>query len=234
MENRTVVAVHQPNFFPWLGYFDKINKSDVFVFMDDVLFPRTSRGTWQNRVKFLIQGSPRWMTCPVVRDAGEQRIKEVRIDISKSWRKSFLKTLDYNYKKCRYFEEYRQLAADLVNYETTNLTEFNVNSIKQIVKVLGMETTFVFQSKLETSAKATALLIDITRKARGDVYLCGGGAEGYQDDELFSKSDVILEYQGFVHPEYLQVGRQSFFPGLSIWDALFNVGLLETKKLLNW
>ena len=62
-----VVAIHQPNFFPWLGFFDKIARADVFVLMDNVQFPRTSTGTWVNRVKLLVAGRERWATAPVVR-----------------------------------------------------------------------------------------------------------------------------------------------------------------------
>jgi hypothetical protein len=64
---RTVVAIHQPNFLPWLGFFDKLARADVFVLLNSVQFPRTSKGTWINRVKLLVGGEARWATVPIVR-----------------------------------------------------------------------------------------------------------------------------------------------------------------------
>ena len=72
-----VVAIHQPNFFPWLGYFDKIARSDVFIFLDDVQFPKTG-GVWSNRVKILIGGEARWSTAPIDRSfTGTRKICEM-------------------------------------------------------------------------------------------------------------------------------------------------------------
>ena len=76
-----IVAIHQPNFLPWLGWFDKLARADVFVLLDHVQFPRTSRGTYVNRVKLLVGGKDAWVTAPIVRASGSaQRIDEVRLD----------------------------------------------------------------------------------------------------------------------------------------------------------
>jgi len=61
-----VVAIHQPNFLPWLGYFDKLARADTFVLLDSVQFPKRN-GTWMNRVKLLVGGEPGWITVPIVR-----------------------------------------------------------------------------------------------------------------------------------------------------------------------
>src|ERR671923_195501 len=90
-----VVAIHQPNFLPWLGWFDKAARADVFVLLDHVQFPRTSRGTYVNRVKLLVNGSGKWVTAPIVRSGGSmQRIDEVRVDDAQPWREKVLRTIE--------------------------------------------------------------------------------------------------------------------------------------------
>jgi hypothetical protein len=83
-----LVAIHQPNFFPWLGYFDKLARADVFILLDDAQYPKTG-GTWSNRVQLLINEKPAWVTVPVVRSYhGVRQIREMRIDEQRPWRPS--------------------------------------------------------------------------------------------------------------------------------------------------
>ncbi len=92
-----ICAIHQPNFFPWLGYFDKINRADVFVFLDDVAYPKSGSGmgSWCNRVKLSIQNQSKWVSCPVKRETGQQIIKNVVMAEGKIWREKFLKSLKF-------------------------------------------------------------------------------------------------------------------------------------------
>src|SRR5262245_57551917 len=88
-----LVALHQPNFFPWLGYFDKLVRADVFVVLDNVQCSKTG-GTWSNRVRLLGGDAPRWITMPVVRAySGVRLVREMQIDNEQPWRRKFLQTL---------------------------------------------------------------------------------------------------------------------------------------------
>jgi len=227
-----IVAIHQPNFFPWLGYFDKIRKSDIFVFMDDVAYPKTGSGTWCNRVKILIQGKPVWITCPIVREPGAQLIRHVKIDDRQAWRRKILKTIEYNYKKAPYFEENWDWVKPMFLYEADSLADFNIHNIKQIMEKLSYDVSFVLQSALQTREKATGLLIEITKKLGSDAYLCGNGASGYQDDAEFDRKGIKLIYQNFKDVDYLQRGSD-FSPGLSILDVFFNCGYKAITKWMN-
>lgn len=96
--NKTV-AIHQPNFFPWLGYFDKIARADIFLFLDDVQFPKTG-GVWSNRVKLLIGGEARWVTAAVARNFnGTRTIREMKFLADNLWRDKVLKGLVTNYRR---------------------------------------------------------------------------------------------------------------------------------------
>lgn len=213
-------AIHQPNFFPWLGYFDKIRQADVFVFMDGVAYPKSGSGmgSWVNRVKLAIQGEARWVTCPVRHLHGEQMIAEVAIDDRQPWRDKLLKTLQANYRRAPGYEPAMALLEPLVRYETDKLAEFNMHAITALAAELGIAARCVRQSDLAVEGAATELLIAITKAAGADTYLAGGGAAGYQEDELFDEQGVTLRYQNFTPLPYGPAGR--WLPGLSVIDYL--------------
>src|SRR4051794_38560492 len=118
----TVCAIHQPNFFPWLGYFDKTRRADVFVFLDDVAYPKSGSGagSWVNRVRIAIRNAPAWITSPIRREHGTQIIRKVRIDDTQPWRKKLLRTLDANYRKAPNYERVVPLLRDLILFESDN------------------------------------------------------------------------------------------------------------------
>jgi hypothetical protein len=121
-----VVAIHQPNFFPWLGYFDKIARADVFVFLDGVRFPKNS---WVNRVRLNIQDEGRLVTCPIRRATTSGPICEVRIDDDKPWRDKLLKTLETNYRRAARFGRAMSLIEPLIRSEEIRLAEFNIAAV---------------------------------------------------------------------------------------------------------
>lgn len=100
-----VVAIHQPNFFPWLGYFAKIARSDYFVLFDDIQFPKTG-GSWSNRVKLLVSGEARWVTAAIDRNYhGTRTIREMSFLAANPWREKTLKSIEANYRRHPYYLE---------------------------------------------------------------------------------------------------------------------------------
>jgi hypothetical protein len=229
-----VVAIHQPNFLPWLGYFAKIAASDVFLVMDNVQFPKSSKGGWSNRVKMRVGGEAAWVTVPVVRNYhGVRSISEMEIDDSSPWRAKLLKTVRMSYARSPYFQEIFPLVERLVTYPSVSLAEFNQFGVREISATLGMDTAkLVVGSTLHAEGAATSLLINMVRAVNGTTYLCGGGASGYQDDEQFASAGIQLRYQSFAHPVYRQGPGASFLPGLSIVDALMWCGASMTSSML--
>ena len=217
-------AIHQPNFFPWLGYFDKIRRADVFVFLDDVAYPKSGSGagSWVNRVRIAIGGVPAWVGAPVRREHGVQKIRDVLIDDRQPWRRKLLRTLEINYRRAPNFDAGMAVLAPLISYETSRLAEFNMNAIGRLCAELGVQARFARQSELETRHASTELLIELTRKVGADAYLCGGGADDYQDDRLFTAAGIELIRQHFQTPPYGDPG--AFMPGLSVIDYLMKAG----------
>ena len=229
-----VVAIHQPNFLPWLGYFDKLARADVFVVLDDVQFPRTSKGTWMNRVKLLVGGEPRWATVPIVRSEGALReVREVRIDDSQPWREKLLRTIEHNYRRAPHFADVLPLVHELVNTPTGSLADYNETNVRRLAGELGLDTSkLVRSSTIPTTRHGTDLMIELTKAVGGTTYLSGNYAAGaYQEEEKFPQAGVELRYQDFEHPTYPQPVEPPVH-GLSIVDALMNCGVAGTRELV--
>lgn len=231
-QNR-VVAIHQPNFFPWLGYFNKIALSDIFVVMDNVQFPRTGGGNWLNRVQLMINGHATWFTMPVVRAFhGLRNINEMQIDNSKPWRNKLLKTIEMNYVRAPFFSSVFPVLREIISTPTNLLVEYNLSAINQLRDLFGLQSQLILGSSLGVDGAATELLISMVRAVEGTAYLSGGGATGYQEDEQFAEAGMALVYQNFKHPKYRQTRSKEFVPGLSIIDSLMNCGLEQTKMMI--
>ena len=234
MTTSKLVAIHQPTFFPWLGYFNKIDRCDQFVVLDSVQFSKKG-GTWGNRVKLLINGEPRWVTMPVERNYhGVRSYAEMRIDNSTPWRDKLREALRVNYRAAAHFSEVFPPLEGLISNSTTSLTDYNLSAILYFARALDINVSkIVMASALPAEGSGTDLLVSIARSVGGTAYLCGGGASGYQEDEKFAAAGLDLIYQEFQHPRYDQVNAAEFVPGLSVIDALMNCGFERTAELIH-
>jgi hypothetical protein len=228
-----VVAIHQPNFFPWLGYFDKIARCDVFILMDNAQFSKTG-GNWVNRVQLLVNGELAWVTVPIVRAYhGTRQICEMKINNTTPWRDKVLNTLKTNYARAAFFNDVFPLLSDLLSNPTESLADLNVTIIRVLVERLRLNPSqLVLGSTLNVAGSATDLLIAMVKAVGGDAYLCGGGAAEYQEDKKFSQAGIELIYQNFKHPVYTQRGIRDFVAGLSIMDSLMDCGFEGSRHLL--
>lgn len=196
----TICAIHQPNFFPWAGYFDKINKADIFIFLDEVNYPKSGSGSgsWCNRVKLMSSGAPAWYGLPVERVSGNQPIKEVQFSNKPYQIGKLLKSLEHNYKKHPNFEKFKECFYPILTYSSNNLSDYNINAIMTIASYLNIKNTkFIRQSELVHNTSSTELLIELIQAVGADTYLCGNGCGGYQDDALFESFKITLQYQNY-------------------------------------
>jgi len=228
------VAIHQPNFFPWLGYFDKIARADEFIFMDNVQFPKTG-GVWSNRVKLMIGGEARWVTAAIDRNySGIRQIREMYFLSSNPWRQKMLKSLESNYRKHPFYTDVMTPLESLIMNPESNIAEYNIYAVTEICKLIGLEHNKLRRSsEFETDKVSNELLCELTSQVGGTVYMCGGGADGYQDEQVFQKLRIQLKYQHFKHPEYNQYGRKSFTSGLSLIDSAMNLGWKPLANILS-
>ena len=174
--------------------------------------------SWCNRVKLNLGKQASWTHCPVIRESGDQIIRDVQIDNRQPWRENLLKSLEINYKKAPNFAATYQLVKELLAYQTDLLADFNIHAIKSIATILLGDNvpSFVRQSTLTAPGKATERLINIAKACGANAYLCGGGAAGYQDDGKFAEQGILLVYQNYVPQQYGKA--PGFLPGLSVID----------------
>ncbi len=223
-----IVAIHQPNFLPWLGFFYKMLKADIFVFLDNVQF---SKNSYQNRVKIKSSQGAIWLTVPNLHNFG-QLTKDMRMNNKEPWREKHLKTFEMNYKKAPYFNTFYPLISEIYYKKDWELlSEFNIELIKIICNFLGIKTKTIKASDLDVSGSSTGLLVSIVKKLGGSVYLSGYGGMKYQDEEKFKENGIELIYTDFKHPVYPQLWGD-FIEGLSIIDLIFNCGKESLKYLV--
>lgn len=232
LEGSKLVAIHQPNFFPWLGYFNKIAKADIFIILDNVQFSKTG-GTWSNRVRILLEGRPIWATLPVERSFhGVRLVREMRV-ADGPWRIRLLRTIRGAYRRAPHFDEVFPLVEELIETPTDMVAEFNLTVVRALTDRLGLDPgKLIVGSTLGVEGTGTDLLVNAVRAVGGSGYLCGGGAQGYQDDEMFAAEGIGLAQQEFRHPVYPQFGVVEFVPGLSIIDPMMNCGFVGTRELI--
>ncbi len=225
------IAIHQPQFLPWLGYLDKIDQADCFVILDNVQFKKNE---WQNRNRIRTAQGWQWVTVPVLHDFG-QRIQDIRINQTVKWQSKHLHAFHTNYGRQPYFQQYVSALEDLYHQPWTALVDLNVAVLCWVIEKMGISTPMKIASDMVLREDPTDRLIDICQNLGGTSYLAGPGAFQYMDLDKFEQSGVDIEFQNFVHPDYEQA-YQPFVPTMSAVDLLFTHGpkslsiLRETRR----
>jgi hypothetical protein len=225
----TIVTIHQPNYLPWLGYFAKLSKADVFIILDDVQF---SKGSYINRVRILRDGQQRWLTIPVRYKFGDA-INEVQY-ADPAWQNRHIDILADCYRGSKKYSQVMPQLAEIIQASPhSSLSAINRYLIQSIADLLSLKCKLLSSSdipvgNLKTDDRLIALTSAIAREA---TYLSGQGGSAYQNVEKFSAAGLQLQYINFKHPIYDQ-GTNEFVPGLSIVDALFHLGWEAVEKLL--
>ncbi len=227
------VAIHQPNFFPWLGFFHKIYSCDKFVFLNHVENnPRTA--IYTKRVKILVNKQEHWLTVGLKSEPHIvfMPINQMRIDNPERLKDKQLKTLEITYKKAPHYTSTFPIIEKFYNHPSPFIAERNIACIDEICTLLSIKTKKINSDNLNLKSASNQLLIDIIKQLQGTVYRHGGGAEGYQQDDMFIENGIALSPQQFKHPSYAQFNSPHFIAGLSTLDALMNLGFSETETLI--
>ena len=229
------LSIHQPDFFPWLGFFHKVAQSERFVVFDHVQAPRGK--SWLTRNRILLDGEPRWLTLPIQRN-GLQAITDLKINYSTNFERKHLGIIQHAYAKSKFFDEIFPVISDLYAQHPDKVSEFNLLIIQEFCSRMNLATEFVHSSRLIKEDPglrelgANELVLRLCAFAGGTFYISGTGCLDFIEPETFSAEGIDFWFQDFDPSEYSQVHGSPFISHMSTLDALFNLGFEETANLL--
>ncbi len=224
-----ICTVHQPNYLPYLGFFEKASQSDVFIIYDTTQFKKND---WQNRNRLCCTDGWQWITVSVIHGFG-QKINEVKIDLLKkplknNWNK--IKTL---YGKAPYFKQFSEIFESIYTKEYQFIADLNYDLILAVSRILGLKTKFIRSSTLSPiETKSSQALIDLCNLVNADIYISGSEGRNYLELDLFASAGIELKFQDYEQPVYKQFNNPVFQPYMSVIDLIFNCGD-ESLKILS-
>jgi len=216
------VAVMQPTYMPWIGYFDLIDQADIFVLYDDVDF---SKQSWQQRNRIKTAAGIQWLTVPVLwKGKSGQKIQDVQINPRSNDLSKHIKTIEQAYSKAPFHKAYLGDLSKLLSHRHSFLAELNIALIRWFCEKLGIRTPLVRSSELHLEGARVERLIHLCRAVQATRYLSTPGSKVYIDENnLFEPNRIELVYHRFTHPVYRQLHGE-FIPYLSVLDLLLNEG----------
>ncbi len=196
----TTLVVLQPGYLPWLGYFDLLQKADVFVHYDDVRFDKHG---WRNRNRVKGPKGAIWLTVPVFHSGrAGQSILDVEIDDRQDWRRKHLSTVAQSYARAPFIDTVLPRLRNIIERPWLRLVDLDLALIDWL---------------------ANERLINLCQHFRATRYLSGNSAQDYLDEAQFAAAGIEVVWHNYVHPSYAQQHGE-FVPYLSILDLILNVG----------
>ncbi|MGD6808900.1 MAG: WbqC family protein [Candidatus Bathyarchaeia archaeon] len=228
-DSTLIVSGHQPNYLPWLGFFDKMQTSDLFIIEDDVQFERQGF-TSRNKIKTI--DGVRWLSVPIKHAMLPMKIKDVEIsnEGEPAWASRHWLTLKHSYCKAPFWRDYCSFFEDTYAHKWVKLIDLNMHLIRGIMSFLDIKTPLVKGSTLGVSGHKNELVLAQCKAVGADTQLAGIGGKCYINPERFEEEGIKLCFQNFHHPYYPQL-HGDFASNLSVVDFLFCSGSKEWKKM---
>ena len=234
-----IVGIHQPHYFPWIGYFDKIAKSDVFILMDEVQLENRS---YMSRNRFVNRnGELIYLSIPCVKkNYLSLPYREIKVSYDTDWQNKHKVHLFNTFRYSPYYQEVMKEIENIFENKVECLADITENSIKAVCKMLGIKTLIIKQSGLKgfdadfenLSDQREKEIIRLCLSQNADKYITGRGASlNFVDVRDFKRFGIELIEQDFETFEYKQRFTSEFIKNISILDCLFNIGIEETKRL---
>lgn len=226
-----IIGILQPGYLPWLGFFEQMYRSDVFVLYDDVQYDKEG---WRNRNRIKTANGVQWLTVPVlVRFLDHPLITEIRINNEVNWRKKHLASVKQSYGKAAFFEEYYELFEEAYSRDWNFLIDLDLYFIMKLAECLDMKEKKILRSSdLPIKGGQIERLIHLCKHFGADTFYEGAAGRNYIDEGAFLKEGVRVEFQDYDHPIYSQLYGE-FIPNLSVIDLLFNHGKESLSILTN-
>jgi len=221
----TTVAVLQPGYLPWLGFFDQLRRADVFVYYDDVQYDKHG---WRNRNRIKTQNGPLWLTVPVKASTGGAsgtlpRIVDVEIDSRTPWARKHIESIRQAYSRAPHLSRYLPPLEELLQRKWDRLVDLDLACVSLMAGWFGLARRVERSSMLGITAERSERLVAICRHFGASRYVSGDAAQSYLDVPLFERAGIQVEWQQYGHPTYPQLHGE-FVPNLSALDLILNCG----------
>jgi len=228
------IAVHQPNFIPWIGFFNKIFLSEYFVILDDVKPANGGPGNWLNRNYLNFGGQKKLFTVPIRQvPGGYKKINEIKISFKEDWQKKLIHGIELNYKRTDYYREGMNIVERICSRDETNLATFNLSIICYVCDFLQLnQAKIILASNFGLASSSTQRIRDLIERLGGSTYVCGQGSDSYLQEDVLTQSSIQVCYQENSYPKYKQPHTSDFLENLSILDWIFNQGWIKTRKAI--
>lgn len=227
-----IIAIHQPECLPWMGFFNKMHRAHRYVVFDHVQYKKRY---FENRNRIKLGNKATWVTVPV-ESKGKfvQCIKDVEIDNSMPWQDKMIRTIHHGYAKTPYYHRYFHEIERLIGQRTySRLIDFNLQFIEWFRSVLSIETPMVRSSDLNVDGyQGSELILQINRVMGAHQYLCGVSGRDYLKEAEFRNTGVEIVWQCFQPQPYPQTG-DGFIANLSTLDLVFNCGPDSARRIQN-
>ena len=227
------IAIHQPHYFPWLGYFDKMAKTDAFILLDEVQLEKNSL-MLKNRVLDKNGGSKYITISAETKGYLDMQYCQILTKDVKGWTSRQMNALGDYYRKAAYSAEILPLLEEFFKNDFPTVCQWTCASIEWMRALLDIKTPLIRQSEIEydRTYKRSDLVYALCKATGSDIYLSGRGASmEYLDREKFTENGVRIVFQDFQHPVYPQCNSAEFIPGISMLDMLFNCGIEESRRI---
>jgi hypothetical protein len=212
--------VHQPQYFPYPGFFHKLSLGDVFVIMDNTQYDKR----FTNRNQISSTSGSIWLSVPINKKHKFLLNNQVQINNEISWNDEHYKKIFHAYNRSPYFSIYKEDFQRIYEKTWDYLIDLNIETLKQTLRWLGIKIEIIRESDLGISSTSTQRLIDCCKAVGADTYVSGPGAKEYLENELFNSQKINLEFQKYLPIKYKQFSSENFIPNLSIIDMLCNLG----------
>ncbi|MCB9991198.1 MAG: WbqC family protein [Rhodospirillales bacterium] len=224
------VALMQPTFLPWQGYFGLIHDADLFVFLDDFQFVR--RSYHQRNRLFLNKDDAGFISVPVAHKGDqEQCLNEAQLQIDPKWVRKTVSAIRHNYGFSERLDHYAGFVEDWLGQDFPHLAAFNMHFIRFVMDELGIETETALGSSYSVAGQRSEKIKGLLAATGATTYLSARGSYDYmKEDSVFEDYEVELLFQDFHPPFYPQRQAPEFVPYLSILDSLLQNGPERTKE----
>ncbi len=227
-----IITIHQPEHLPWLGFFNKLSKAELFVILDSVQF---EKNYFQNRNRIIGTNGVQYIGIPVHSVGhmdGTIASTEIATKTNKNWKIKYLNTIRQSYGKYPYFFDVYPILENAINFDTDYFADINIAIIQGFANALGFHPQYVRSSELGVEGLKSNLILEICKSVNADTYIAGPSGRDYLHMEDFSVAGIKVVFNDYKHPSYPQKKSQEFVPYMSALDLFMNCGFEEARRII--